>query len=85
MNKFEKRLGEIEKKMNNKTAPVRFAMIYTDGPDAKHKEQEAIDDYLYKYGCLDGLKIMHTHMPGPDPLPEKFKKIVCPKGSSLKK
>jgi hypothetical protein len=73
VNRFKKRLERIEKQAIIERAPVEMAVIYIDAPDAQDKVQQARDEYLKKYGCLDGFRIITTHVPEPAPIPLAFR------------
>jgi hypothetical protein len=65
--KIEQRMGKPGK------APVEFACIYIGDSNWKEKEKRAIEKYREKFGCLDNLRIVHTHCPEPLPLPERLR------------
>jgi hypothetical protein len=66
------RINRIEEKVGGK-APVEIVCIYNGDTEAEEKRRAAIEDYRKKYGCLDNLRIVHTHCPEPLPLPERLK------------
>lgn len=64
MVKIEEKLDKPDK------APIEIVCIFSGDPEAEQKKRAAIEDYRKKYGCLDNLRILHTHCPEPLPLPE---------------
>jgi hypothetical protein len=71
---MKSRISRIERQFSEtRKGPVEFAVIYVGAPDAAEREQRAVSEYHARYGCLDGLRIIHTRVPEPKPLPEAFK------------
>lgn len=68
------RINKIEEKVGGK-APVEIVCIYNGDTEAEEKRLAAIENYLEKYACLNGLRIVNTNCPEPLPLPERLKFI----------
>jgi len=67
---------KVEEHLNaNQKGPVQFAVIYVGAPDADERLCKSRQEYRAEYGCLDGLRVIRTHVPEPMPLPAAFKKI----------
>lgn len=71
---FGSRISRIEKQLGaNEKAPVKIACICNLDPKALEKRNRAAEEYFLKYGCYDGLIIVHSNIPEPRPLPKAFK------------
>jgi len=73
---IRRRLSKLEKKADQaNTLPkgARIACVSTHGLDdaeVEAKIQEIHEEYLKKYGTIEGLIIFLSAVPKPDPLPD---------------
>jgi hypothetical protein len=74
--RIKSRLREIEKKMQKKgkIPPGDLVhVVYVGDPNFEDKIAKIKKRLMGKYGTLEGLKIIRTVVPPPDPLPARFK------------
>ena len=68
------RIGKVEAQLSKtRKGPVEFAVINVNAPEADERLKKAKEEYMTKYGCLSGLRIIHTRVPEPKPVPSGFK------------
>jgi hypothetical protein len=68
------RIDRIEGKLrDNQKAPIEYAVVNVNVPEADERLKKAKEEYMTKYGCLSGLRIIRTRVPEPKPLPAAFK------------
>lgn len=74
---IKNRIKELEKKVSRKKGKIRpgdlIHVVYIGDPNCEDKIAKIKKRIMEKYGTLEGLKIIRTVVPSPDPLPARFR------------